>query len=145
MALYGPNAGFVPFTGFSPTLGVSDAVVPVTSGNVQMNGMTQQDGAIARNLFHGTNRVVRRLLIALIGSAAGGNATENRARVQANQSTFAPTDNGGLVPIETVALINRNTTAADDTNLTALISRTPVPTYAVDVSGIGSGQQAVGF
>lgn len=141
MATYGPNTptGFVPFTGFTPTLGAVDAATPVTSGNVQFNGMTQADGAIARLLFNGPNRVVRRLLLTLIGAASGSTATENRTRVQANQATGSITTQGGVVPIETVALVNRATTAGDITNLDAILQRTPVPSYSADASGNGGG------
>lgn len=138
MATYGPNNGFVPFTGFSPTLG-PDAIVPVTAGSVQFNGMTQSDGALSRTLFNRGNRALRRLLLSLLGAGTGANATENQTRVQANQDMLQQFQGGGLVPIETVAQINRNTTAADLTNVTAALSRSPVPVYAVDVSGNGGG------
>ena len=138
MAVYGPNAGFVPFTGFTPTLGV-DAVSPSTVGNVQFNGLTQQDGTIARLLFTNNNRIIRRLMNVLLGAAPGTTATENRARVTAATPFVAQFQGGGVVPIETLSLINRASTVADDTAITALINRTPVPTYVPDVSGIGGG------
>jgi hypothetical protein len=140
MPTYGPNTGFVPFTGFSPTLGTVDAISPVTSGSAQFNGMGQEDNRLSRALFQGPNRVLRRLFLTLLGTAAGSTATENRSRVQAAQSTFAPTDNGGLIPIETVAVINRVTTAADITNLTAAFTRSYVPSsYVADASGNAGG------
>lgn len=138
MATYGPNAGFVPFTGFSPTLGV-DAITPATSGNAQFNGITQVDDSLSKLLFDRGNRAVRRLFLALIGAASGGTATENYTRVQATQALNSITTNGGLVPIETVSQINRATTAGDVTNLVAAISRSPVTTFPADVSGNGSG------
>ena len=139
MALYGPNNGYVPFTGFSPTLGASDAIAPVTSGNVQFNGMTQNDGNIARLLFLRGNRTFRRLLIALTGATAGGTATETQSRVQAQQSMFQATDMGGLVPIETINNISRVTTAADVTNINAMLTRSPVITFPTEVSGTSGG------
>lgn len=142
MSTYGPsltNPGFVPFTGFSPTLGQGDAIAPVTSGLVQFNGMGQEDNRLSRALYQGPNRVLRRLLIALLGVAPGATATENRSRVAASQSTFSPNDNGGLVPIETVAVISRVTTANDVANTVNVISRSYVPTYAVDVGGNAGG------
>jgi hypothetical protein len=142
VATYGPsltNPGFVPFSGFTPTLGVVDAIAPVTAGLVQFDGMGQEDNRISRSLFQGPNRVLRRLLIALLGAAPGATALENRSRVQAQQSTFSPTDNGGLVPIETVAVINRATTANDVVNTVDAITRSYVPTYVADVSGNGGG------
>lgn len=141
MATYGPNtpAGTIPFSGFTPTLGTPDAIAPATTGYAQFNGMTQEDSRLSHALRHGNNRVLRRLMITLLGAAAGATATENRVRVQATPSTFSALDNGGIVPIETVALINRATTAADITNTVATISRTYAPTYAVDASGVAGG------
>ena len=142
MALYGPQTtpSQIPFTGFSPTLGAADAITPVTAGYVYFDGITQDDFRINRLFFEGQNRVARRLLRTLIGANAGSNATENRTRVQAAQSTFSPTDNGGLVPVETVALVNRNTTAADVTMFQALLDRVVQPSsYPTDVSGMGGG------
>lgn len=138
MALYGPNAGFVPFTGFSPTLG-PDAITPVLSGNAQFDGITQSDDAFSKIMFKRANGAVKRLLIAVIGAAAGGAALENYSRVQAVQALNSITTQGGLVPIEVVAQINRVTTAGDVTNLKAAFARTPAITYVADVSGNGSG------
>jgi hypothetical protein len=142
MPTYGPsltNPGFVPFSGFSPTLGVGDAITPATNGLVQFNGMGQEDNRLSRALYQGPNRVLRRLILTLLGTAAGSTATENRTRVQAQQSTFSPNDNGGLVPIETVATINRVTTSNDITNVTDALTRSYVPAYAADVSGNAGG------
>lgn len=141
MATYGPNtpAGTIPFSGFTPTLGSPDAIIPQTTGYVQFNGMGQEDNRISRSLYQGPNRVLRRLLVTLLGATAGGTATENRSRVTAAQSTFTANDNGGLIPIETVALINRATTSADVTNVTNALTRSFTPTYAVDASGVAGG------
>lgn len=142
MAQYGPNSGVVPFTGFTPTLGIASAIIPsANGGQVSFNGMTQQDGHIASELFSGNNRVTRRLLNALIGAASGSNATETRARTTAVQAMNDATTYGGLVAVETINLINRNTTAADITNLKAMINRAPVPTYIADASGNGGGSK----
>jgi hypothetical protein len=142
MTAYGPTVptGFIPFTGFTPTLGTVDAATPSTTGLVQFNGNTQRDGILSRELFQGPQRIWRRLYLTLLQNNVGTNATENRTRVQAQPATFAPTDYGGLVPIETIALINRNTTALDLTNVVAGLSRTPVPaSYPPDVGGNGGG------
>ena len=138
MAAYGPNAGFVPFTGFSPTLG-NDAIVPTTAGNVQFNGLTQNDDELSKILFDRGNRPVRRLLLTLLGAAVGGTATENYTRVQANQGISQQFALGGLVTIETVQQINRATTANDLTNAVAAISRSPTVAYVADVSGTSGG------
>lgn len=138
MAVYGPNGGNVPFTGFSPTLGV-DAITPVVAGNVQFNGMTQRDNDLSSLLFKRANRVTRRLLQALIGAASGGTATETYTRVQAVQALNSITTQGGLIPMEVVTQINRATTATDITNVTDAITRSPITTFPADVSGNGSG------
>lgn len=139
MALYGPNSGFVPFTGFSPTLGVTDAVVPVLSGQAQFDGMTQQDNNLSSALFKRANRVTRRLLQTLIGVAAGATATETYTRVQAVQALSSITTQGGLIPMEVVTQIGRVTTTADITNVTAALTRSPIVSEPKDVSGNGSG------
>lgn len=142
MALYGPNtpAGYVPFTGYSPTLGPNDATNAVTSGQVFFQGMTQEDNRISQSLRRAPNRVFRRLILTLLGVVAGSTATETRTRVTAQVAYNDPSLMGGLVPIETVNLINRATTSTDTANITAMLNRVSAPaSYAVDVSGNGGG------
>jgi hypothetical protein len=80
-------------------------------------------------------RRLRRLLRTLNGVAPGAMATENRTRVQHQQGSP-----GGLQIIETVPYINRATTAADVSNINALLDRISYPsTYPVDVGGSGGG------
>lgn len=138
MALYGPNAGLVPFTGFTPTLG-PDAITPALSGNAQFDGMTQNDDALSKIMFKRANGVTKRLLAALIGAASGSNATETYSRVTAAVPFLSQFTGGGVVPVEVVTQINRNTSAADVTNLKAAISRTPSVTFVADASGNGGG------
>lgn len=139
MAAYGPNGGLVPFTGFSPTLGVN-AVSPTTAGNVQFSGMSQIDSKLSRMLSYRGNRVLRELLLTITGTAFGDVASETYSRVTAQPATFSPTDYGGLVPIEVVQQLNRVTTAGDVTNVVAAFSRFPKPTtYVADVSGNSGG------
>ncbi len=143
MAEYGPNDGVVPFTGFTPTLGTDRANMPsADGGNVSFNGMTQQDRAIAHALFGNYNRVTRRLMATLLGATAGSTATETRTQIVALNPNDKHDAYSGLVEIETVDLINRATTAADITNLNAILNRSPVPTYADDVGGNGGGGKA---
>lgn len=142
MALYGPNtpAGFIPFTGYSPTLGAGDAVTGTTSGLVQFNGMTQFDEVINHLLKSRQGLVARKLLQTLIGIVPGSTATQNVSRVAGIQAFSAPGPYGGLVAIESVALINRATTATDVTNLNGILLQSDAPaTYATDVSGNGGG------
>jgi hypothetical protein len=144
MANYGPNGGVIPFTGYTPTLGVSDAINDVTSGQIQFSGITQDDGRLSKILRSSANRVVRELFITLLGAATGATALETRARVQAQQGiSVGNMALGGIVPIEVQTLINRATTTLDLTNTIASITRTTGPlTYAADVSGNGGGNKA---
>lgn len=59
-------------------------------------------------------RADRALMNALLGAVAGGTATDTLKRVQHSQ-----TELGGKRTIETEILVNRATTAGDDTDLTA--------------------------
>lgn len=141
MALYGPGTpvGFVPFTGFSPTLGATDAIAPVTAGNVQFDGMTQNDDMLSKLMFKRANGSFKRLLIALTGAAFGGTATEAYSRVTAVAPFTSQFQGGGVMLIESVSQINRVTTATDVTNLKAAFARTPSITFVADVSGNGGG------
>lgn len=143
MASY-PNSGNVAFTGFTPTLGSSSVTPDASGGNVFANGLTQQDAAIARILFTGNNRVIRRLLNVTIGAAAGDSTVESRTFITAFQMSGVADaqQGGGTRPIAAVDLINRVSTATDVTNLKAMINRSPVPTYVADASGIGGGGHA---
>lgn len=141
---YGPNGGVVPFTGFTATLGTGEAnIISPTGGSVAFNGMGQSDRAIASEMFTGNNRVIRRLINVLTGAVAGTTATETRSRIVAVQAMNDALAYGGLQTPETINLINRASTAADVTNLKALVNRSPVPSfYAADVSGNGGGSRA---
>lgn len=142
MTTYGINnpTGTIPFTGFSPTLGVPDAVIPVTSGVVQNNGDTTQDQFINRVLRTGGARVVRRVLYTLLGAAPGAAASETRTRIKAVQGLTDPQNCGGVVPIETASLISRVTSAADLTAVQAIFNRVSAPaSYPADLGGNGGG------
>jgi hypothetical protein len=137
MATYGLNPqGGVPFTGYTSTLGTGSANQDATSGQVYYNGFTQGDERIAKMLRNGgKSLVLRRLLQTLTGVAPGSTATQTKKQIQWEQGSP-----GGVIPVETVTLINRATTAADVTALNSLFARSPTPaSYAVDVSGNGGG------
>lgn len=136
---YGPNAGGVPFTGFSPTLGTADAVLPVGSGNVQLNGLSQADDRVSKLFRQRGNRVARRLMLSLFGVAPGVVATELMTRTAAKQLMNDASSGGGIVQVETVAQINRATTATDVSNLQQSISRTATLTMPVEPSGTTGG------
>jgi hypothetical protein len=137
MANYGFNPpGGVAFTGYTNTLGSGGANQDATSGVVYFNGYTQGDERIAKMLRNGGMSLsLRRLLTALVGVAPGATATQTKKQVQGQ-----PGSPGGAVPIETITLINRATTAADVTGLNALLFRVPWPSsYPADLSGNGGG------
>lgn len=137
MATYGlSGTGRVPFTGYSNTLGVGDAVTGSTSGYVQFNGVTQGDFYINQPLgLGGQVAGMLQLLYTLLGAAPGTTATKTKKQVQHVQG--AP---GGLVPVETITLVNRATTAADLAAFQALFTRQNGPvSYPVDLSGNGGG------
>jgi hypothetical protein len=143
MATYGFNPpGSVPFTGYTNTLGSGPANAEATSGSIYYNGITQGDDRLAKMLRNGAASLkLRRVITTLLGAAPGANATQTKVQVQAVQGGAS-----GLIPIETVTLMNRATTAADVTAVNALMFRNPFPAnYAVDASGNGGGgKQQVG-
>jgi hypothetical protein len=141
MANYGLSTvpSRIPFTGFTGTLGSNDAASGSTSGYVYANGLFDQDSDIARILRNGgQSSAVNRIIYALLGAGTGGNATKTKVQVQGNLGSAS-----SVPVIETITLVNRNTTAADLTAIQALFNRTVYPsTYAVDVSGNGGGGKA---
>jgi hypothetical protein len=140
MPVYGPNNGTVPFTGYTNTLG-ANPLSGNTSGSVANNSLTQQDDKIAYLFQRPGSRATRRLLITLLGAVAGTTATETRKRRQAIVAGGEFAQLGGIATIDTVNYVNRNTTAADTTAITALMNRTVAPaSYPRDASGNGGGQ-----
>lgn len=143
MATYGPNSGTVPFTGFTPTLGDADAVNSAASGTIQRNGLSNSDAPLARMLTSHPMRPIREVLLTLVNGNVGDAASETYKRRRGVTSVDDTTALGGLVTIDTTTLISRNTAAADQTNLTALLTREPKPaTYVADASGNGGGGKA---
>jgi hypothetical protein len=137
MGTYGlAPPGGVTFTGYTSTLGTGAANQDATNGQVYFNGFTQGDERIAKMLRNGgMTLVLRRLLQTLTGAAPGATATQTKKQVKWDQGSP-----GGVIPIETVTLINRATTAADVTALNSLFFRLPFPaTYPADLSGNGGG------
>jgi hypothetical protein len=91
--------------GFWPSNGVSSL------GSISGKGEERRE--VAQNLQSRGQMPQRALMTALLGVAPGGTATKALSRITAS------TELGGQRPIETVNLINRATTAADVTELTA--------------------------
>lgn len=71
---------------------------------------------IAQLLNVKSMRSDRALLSTLLGASAGSTATATLKRISHSQ-----TELGGVRPVETETLVNRATTAADDTELTAAL------------------------
>lgn len=87
---------------------------PIWGSNYsQVNTNSNLRKAIARLFNKPSMRKDRRLMITLLGAAAGSTATETRKRIAHSTSEL-----GGIRQVETVTLVNRATTAADDTDLT---------------------------
>lgn len=96
-------------------------------------------------------REQKALLFGLIGATAGSNVTATYARVKAatNPSAASPTptnvgDLGGLVPIETITVINRNTAANDVTYLKSMVNNDMIMrslNLTVDASGNGANSR----
>jgi hypothetical protein len=145
MATYGiSGTGTVPFTGWSPTLGVGAANQGSTSGNVQFNGLTQSDDQLASYFNRQPNRDIRQLLLSVMGFLTGQTATAPYTRIKAQVAMNDPSALGGLVPIEATNYINRVTTAFDVSALQALLNRTNGPaTYPIDLS-MNGGSAGIG-
>lgn len=91
-------------------------------------------------------RIMAQLIIQLTGSAPGNIATVTHRRVAAPVSAGNPMSNGGRQTIETQTLLNRATTAADETRIDSDFSMMFGPsTYPVDRSGNGGGGKAGAF
>lgn len=145
MTEYGPNSGVVPFTGWTPTLGTDQTTLPVASGSVAFNGMTQADGRLSSIMRRRGNRALRELYLTLLAGASGDAAAESYSRVKQRSATDAlnPQMGGGLVTLETVTQIGRNTASADVTNTVAAMSRNFKPSsYVADLSGNGASHIA---
>lgn len=96
-------------------------------------------------------REQKELLLTLLGVAPGQTALATYARVKAPNGPSGATpavtgiaDLGGLVPIETVTVINRATTAGDVTYLRELFDGSMIPgpsslTLVADAGGNGGG------
>jgi hypothetical protein len=110
MATYGISSfpGRVPFTGYTNTLGPGAANQEGTSGYVHFNGIQQGDDRIAKMLRNGgMTGGTTSLLYTLLGAAAGNTATKSKKQIKWEQGSP-----GGLIPIEQINLMARNTTAA---------------------------------
>jgi hypothetical protein len=106
-----------------------------------INGLGNTERTLNR-VFSGRNYdrlKVKELLLTLIGAAPGDTASATFTRVAARRDLNSNIQ-GGVVPMETVTVINRATTSADVTKLIGALNDTARPaTYARDLSGNGGG------
>lgn len=142
MATYGlGSSGHVPFTGYTNSLGVGDATTPSQSGYVAFNGIQQGDDRIVKMLRNGGGTIAStRILYTLLGAAVGALAIQTKKQIKWEQGSP-----GGLIPVETINIVNRATNASDLAAFQALISRVVQPSvYPPDLSGNGGGgKQAI--
>lgn len=80
----------------------------------------------------------RAIIKSLVDGAVGDNATATHKRVQSERDPEANVLGGKRV-IQTFTAINRNTTAADESEILAALEQSSKPTYPVDRSGNGGG------
>ena len=140
---YGLNGtGKIPFTGWSQGLGNGDAVTPGTIGSIQFNGISQQDDAISKLLRHGASAArLRGLINSLLGIVPGSAAIVTKKQIRWEQGSP-----GGLIPIETVTILNRVTTPQDVVAIRTMMYRSAAPfNYAVDAGGNGGGGKLTGY
>ena len=138
MATYGLGGtpGYLSFTGYSNTLSAGNAANGVSSGQVQVNGIQQGDDRIVKMLRNGGGTIAStRILYTLLGAAVGANATQTKKQIK-----WEAGSPGGLIPIETINIVNRATNANDLVAWQTLVTRVVQPsTYPPDLSGNGGG------
>lgn len=121
----------------------------MTSYSGLFNGVYGEDHALigTRNVETNLARQFRRrgasalreIMQALNGAVAGSNATAQYKRAKAERSLDENVQ-GGQREIETVTLVNRNTTSGDETSIDNIFDQTSVPSsYPVDKAGVGGG------
>lgn len=94
---------------------------------------------IAKMFARDGARADAELLTALNGAAAGATAAETRKRVVAVLASEG-VNLGGVRVIETQTVVNRATTATDETKFDNILTPDYSPTYPVDLGGGGGGK-----
>lgn len=133
---------------------VGDAIPYDVLASAAQGWRSPLETQLARIYNRNEMREIRALTTALLGVAAGSNATSTYKRVAmpASVNLAVPTPDttfaqGGNVAIETVTVVNRNTTAADITYLTSILDGTMSPgnasaiTFQNDLSGNGANSR----
>lgn len=104
-----------------------------------IGALTQAEQDVRRTTRSRGDKAMMRRLYALIGAAAGGTALQSISR-RSYQSDIGGFTYGGLATIVVDTPINRVTTAADVTDIKAILdARNTFATYPVDRSGNGGG------
>ena len=137
MATYGLGSnGQVSFTGYTNTLAAGPANNAGTTGYIMFNGIQQGDDRIVKMLRNGGGTIAAtRILYVLLGQAVGQTAAQTKKQIKWEQGSP-----GGLIPVETINIVNRATNANDLAAYQALVSRVVQPSvYPADVSGNGGG------
>lgn len=151
VALVAPTySGFWNLTGDMIQYAPFDNRAPTTG---KLGWRSKLEWQIAKLADKQQMREITALMMALIGAAAGGTATKSYSRVamptgptNTVPTTVSVADMGGLVPIESVSVINRATTAADIAYLKSMFNSSDMVmrglTLAVDLSGNGANTRA---
>lgn len=125
-------------TGFS---GLFDTIQPTGLTLLDTQNIERRIARIFRN--EGA-REVSEIMQTLNGAAVGQTAAASYSRVDHTVDPGNSVVNGGARTIESVTVINRVTTAADQTRVNDILTENRAPdTYPVDLSGNGGGGKAV--
>lgn len=148
MSVTFPTMGAGTWSSFYQQTGDNAQYTPIA--RAQQGWRSKLEWQLATLLGKQQMREINALLNGLIGAAAGSNVTKTYARVQGASGPSAtvpvPTSTGemgGLVAIETVTVINRNTLASDVAYLKNLVDGTMRKGglgigYVSDASGVGA-------
>jgi len=125
----------VAVTGFS---GLFDTILPT---GLTVTGYRNLERKLTAAFRNRGLHIQKELMLTLLGASAGSTALAQRSRVQYTDNTPGdPIVHGGARTVEVEDQVNRATTAADTTHLTAILNDIFQPSsYPVDVSGNGGG------
>lgn len=145
MSFAPPVMGTTSWSGFySATVGRPGAGNEVSYDLMPRYGRSSHERIASMMLGKSGFRGIRRVMRALNGVAPGSNATETYARVTA-PAAFDDDALGGTRVVETVTVVNANTTAAQQTYLNAklldMIYAQAPTSYPIDLSGNGGGNK----
>lgn len=114
-----------------------------TGGHSLQSARSSLKRRMNRLLRQRGNKDVREILLTLIGVVPGSAALSQTARIEAVQGIGGALTLGGARTVETVDEVNRVTTSADVTELTAAFSESAdTSAYPVDAAGPVLGDNA---